>query len=115
QDLGLRIIGRMRQRVDAAAQEHRLNFALIATPAEGLSGRFVKIDRQKFGELPGITDKDYYTNSFHVPVRFPITAFEKIALEAPYHALTNGGHISYVELDGAAVKNLEAFEAIVRA
>lgn len=115
QELGLRIIGHMRNRVDEAAEKYRLNFSLIATPAEGLSGRFVRIDREKYGEIAGVTDKDYYTNSFHVPVRFPITAFAKIGLEAPYHALTNGGHISYIELDGAAVKNLEAFEAIVRA
>ncbi len=115
QELGLRIVGHMRQRMDEAAERHQLNFSLIATPAEGLSGRFVKMDRARYGNIPGITDKQYYTNSFHIPVGFSLTGFAKISLEAPYHALTNGGHISYVELDGAASKNLEAFEALVRA
>jgi ribonucleoside-triphosphate reductase len=114
QKLGLKIIKFMRDYADKAAIKHNLNFSLIATPAEGLSGRFVKIDAKKYGKIKGVTDKDYYTNSFHVPVRHQITAFEKINLEAPYHALTNAGHISYVELDGAAVKNAEAFEAIIR-
>ena len=91
-----------------------LNFSLIATPAEGLSGRFVKLDRARYGAIEGITDRDYYTNSFHVPVYYEINAFEKIRLEAPYHALTNGGHISYIELDGDPLKNLDAFEAVVR-
>lgn len=91
-----------------------MNVTLLATPAEGLSGRFVKLDRKRFGALPGITDREYYTNSFHVPVYFPIGAFDKIRLEAPYHALTNAGHISYVELDGDTAQNLEAFERIVR-
>ena len=96
------------------AQKTGLNFSLIATPAEGLSGRFVRMDRKKYGEIPGVTDRDYYTNSFHVPVYYEINAFEKIRLEAPYHALTNGGHISYIELDGDPLKNLDAFEAVVR-
>ena len=86
----------------------------LATPAEGLSGRFVRIDREKFGVIPGITDREYYTNSFHVPVYFPINAFEKLAIEAPYHALTNAGHISYIEMDGDPTKNLDAFEKVVR-
>ena len=90
------------------------NFTLLATPAEGLSGRFVRIDKQIFGEIPGVTDRDYYTNSFHVPVYFNIRAFDKIRLEAPYHALTNAGHISYVELDGDTCQNLPAFEQIIR-
>lgn len=91
-----------------------MNFSLLATPAEGLAGRFVKMDRARYGSLAGITDKEYYTNSFHVPVWFPITAYEKIRIEAPYHALCNAGHISYVELDGDTSKNVEAFESIVR-
>ncbi|OCN01249.1 anaerobic ribonucleoside-triphosphate reductase [Clostridium sp. W14A] len=114
QKLGLEIIGHMRKRVDDESQKTGLNFSLVATPAEGLSGRFVRIDQKKYGKIPGVTDREYYTNSFHVPVYFPIRAFEKIKLEAPYHALTNGGHISYVELDGDTTKNPEAFEAIIR-
>ena len=114
QNLGLDIIHHMRERLDAAAQKYQLNFSLIATPAEGLSGRFVRIDREKFGVIPGVTDRDYYTNSFHIPVYHHISAFEKIRREAPYHALTNGGHISYIELDGDPTQNLEAFEQVVR-
>ena len=114
QKLGLEIIGHMRKRIDEKAAEHKLNFTLLATPGEGLAGRFVKIDRDVFGKMDGITDRDYYTNSFHVPVYYPITAAKKIELEAPYHTFTNAGHITYVELDGAAVKNLDAFEKIIR-
>ena len=114
QALGLKIIGHMREFMDAKGQETRLNFSLIATPGEGLSGTFTRKDQARFGIIPGVTDRDYYTNSFHVPVYYPIGALEKIRREAPYHALTNGGHISYVELDGDPVKNLEAFEQIVR-
>ena len=113
-ELGLRIIGHMRQRVDEQSQKDKLNFTLIATPAEGLSGRFVKIDKKKYGVIEGVTDREYYTNSFHVPVYYKISAFNKIKIEAPYHELTNGGHISYVELDGDPTKNLEAFEQIIR-
>ena len=91
-----------------------LNFSLIATPAEGLSGRFVRLDREKYGTIPGVTDRDYYTNSFHIPVYYGISAFDKIRLEAPYHALTNGGHITYIELDGDPSTNLEAFEKVIR-
>jgi ribonucleoside-triphosphate reductase len=115
QALGLRIITRLRSRMDAVTLERKLNFSLLATPAEGLSGRFVKMDRKIFGSIPGVTDREYYTNSFHVPVYYPIGALQKIELEAPYHALTNAGHITYVELDGDASKNPEAFEKIVRA
>ena len=115
QKLGLESIGHMRQRTDEESAKTGLNFTLLATPAEGLSGRFVRIDRKLYGERPGITDREYYTNSFHVPVYYPISAFEKIAREAPYHELTNGGHISYIELDGDPTQNLEAFEAVVRA
>ncbi|MBQ2614131.1 MAG: anaerobic ribonucleoside triphosphate reductase [Clostridia bacterium] len=114
QNLGLEIIGFMRQKMDKATKEHGLNFSLIATPAEGLSGRFVRLDRKKYGEIPGVTDRDYYTNSFHIPVYYNISAFDKIRLEAPYHALTNGGHITYIELDGDPTTNLEAFEKVIR-
>ncbi len=114
QQLGLKIIGHMRERMDEETKKTGFNYSLIATPAEGLSGRFVKIDRQKYGVIPGVTDRDYYTNSFHVPVYYDISAFEKIQLEAPYHELTNGGHITYVELDGDPTTNLEAFERVVR-
>lgn len=114
QNLGLEIIKHMRERMDQASQQYQLNFSLIATPAEGLSGRFVKLDRARYGAIEGVTDRDYYTNSFHVPVYYPISAFEKIRREAPYHALTNGGHISYIELDGDPAQNLEAFEQVVR-
>ena len=114
QELGLEIIGHMRKKLDEAAQKYKLNFSLLATPAEGLSGRFVEIDRKRFGSIPQITDREYYTNSFHIPVYFPIGAYEKIQLEAPYHALTNAGHITYVELDGDPAKNPAALEAIVR-
>ncbi len=114
QKLGLAIIGHMRKRMDDEAQKTKLNFSLIATPAEGLSGRFVKIDRKIYGSIPGVTDREYYTNSFHIPVYYPISAYRKIQLEAPYHSLTNGGHISYIEMDGDPTKNLAAFEAIIR-
>ena len=114
QNLGLEIIGFMRRFMDKKSVQHKLNYTLIATPAEGLSGRFVRLDREKFGVIPGVTDRDYYTNSFHIPVYYPISAYKKISLEAPYHALTNAGHITYVEMDGDPTKNLEAFEKIVR-
>ena len=114
QNLGLEIIRHMRERMDQEGEKTGLNFTLIATPAEGLSGRFVKLDRQKYGSIPGVTDREYYTNSFHIPVYFPIGALDKLRLEAPYHALTNGGHISYIELDGDPSQNLEAFEKVVR-
>ncbi|MCR5563624.1 MAG: anaerobic ribonucleoside triphosphate reductase [Desulfovibrio sp.] len=114
QKVGLEIIGHMRKRCDDASAEHGLNFSLIGTPAEGLAGRFVPYDRARYGVIEGITDREYYTNSFHVPVYFPIKAFEKIQIEAPYHAFTNGGHITYVELNGDTCKNLKAFETIIR-
>ena len=115
QKLGLRIIGHMRKRMDEASKDHQLNFSLFATPAEGLSGRFVEMDRKIYGSIPGITDREYYTNSFHIPVYYEISAFDKIRLEAPYHEMTNAGHITYVELDGDPLKNLPAFEKIIRA
>ncbi len=113
-ELGLKIAQHMRDFCDEKSKETGLNFTFLATPAEGLSGRFVKIDRAKYGTIPGVTDRDYYTNSFHVPVYYPISAFEKLDIEAPYHALTNAGHISYVELDGDTSKNPEAFEMVIR-
>ena len=115
QELGLKIISHMRQRMEMASKEYDLNFSLIATPAEGLSGRFTRIDKKLYGEIKGITDKEYYTNSFHIPVYYNISAFDKIRLEAPYHDLTNAGHITYIELDGNPSDNLEAFEAVIRA
>lgn len=114
QKLGLEIVAYMRKRMDEEAKKTGLNWSIIGTPAEGLSGRFVRIDREKFGSIPGITDRDYYTNSFHVPVYYDINAFDKIKKEAPFHELTNGGHISYIELDGDPLKNLDAFEQVVR-
>ncbi len=113
-NLGLEIVGFMREYLDRLSQKMKLNFTLLATPAEGLSGRFVKIDKKKFGIIPGVTDREYYTNSFHVPVYYNISAYDKIKIEAPYHALTNAGHISYIELDGDPSQNLEAFEKVVR-
>lgn len=112
--LGHEIITRMRARMDEETKRTGLNFSLLATPAEGLSGRFVKMDKERFGIIEGVTDREYYTNSFHIPVYFPINAFEKLKLEAPYHALTNAGHISYIELDGDPLNNLTAFEKVVR-
>lgn len=114
QKLGLEIVGFMRKRLDEESKRTGFNYTLIATPAEGLSGRFVRMDKARFGEIPGVTDKAYYTNSFHVPVSYSISAYDKIKLEAPYHALTNAGHITYVELDGDPCKNLDAFERIIR-
>ncbi|MEN2258909.1 anaerobic ribonucleoside triphosphate reductase [Paraclostridium benzoelyticum] len=115
QNLGLDIISHMRDKMEEASKKYGLNFSLIATPAEGLSGRFTSIDRNKYGEIEGITDKEYYTNSFHVPVYYKISSFDKIKIEAPYHELTNAGHITYIELDGSPSNNLEAFETIIRA
>lgn len=114
QKLGLEIIGHMRAYTDRISEETQLNYGLIATPAEGLSGRFVKIDAERFGKIEGITDRDYYTNGFHVPVYYDISAFDKVEKEAPYHNLTNAGHISYIELDGDPSDNLDAFEAVIR-
>lgn len=115
QKLGLEIITHMRDRMEEASEKYELNFSLIATPAEGLSGRFTSIDKKQYGDIKGITDKEYYTNSFHVPVYHKLSSFDKIRIEAPYHALTNAGHITYIELDGSPSNNLEAFETIIRA
>ena len=104
----------MRKRLDEETKRTGMNFSLLATPAEGLSGRFIRMDKKRFGIIAGVTDRDYYTNSFHVPVYYNINAFDKIKIEAPYHALTNAGHISYIELDGDPTQNLSAFEKIIR-
>lgn len=115
QNLGIEIVGYMRKRMDEASKKHKMNFTLIATPAEGTAGRFVKFDRKIFGNIEDVTDRDYYTNSFHVPVHYDIMAFNKIKIEAPYHELTNAGHITYVEMDGDPTQNLEAFEKVIKA
>lgn len=114
QKLGLKIIQFMRNKTDAWQKAEGMNYSVIATPAEGLSGRFVAIDKKKYGIIPGVTDRNYYTNSFHVPVHYQINAFRKINLEAPYHEICNGGHITYIELDGDPLKNLDAFEKVVK-
>ena len=112
-DHAYKVVERIRNLSDQATKAYHLNFSVIATPAEGLSGRFVRIDRKEFGEIEGVTDRPYYTNSFHVPVYEQVGVFRKIDLEAPFHALCNGGHITYVELDGDVSKNPEAFEEII--
>ena len=113
-ELGLDIITHMREKCDEYSKKYKLNFSLLATPAEGIAGRFTKIDRKEYGVIPGVTDRDFYTNSFHVPVYYPIGAFEKIEIEAPYHNLCNAGHITYIELDGDPSQNIAAFEAVIR-
>ena len=114
QKLGLEIIGHMRKKCDEYSKEYNLNFTCLATPAEGLSGRFVAIDRSIYGKIKGVTDRDYYTNSFHVPVYYKTSVKHKLEVEGKYHELTNAGHISYIELDGDTVNNVDAFEAVVR-
>ena len=114
QKLGLKIVGFMRKKCDEYAQQYNLNFTCLATPAEGLSGRFTNLDKAIYGRIKGITDREYYTNSFHVPVYYNISIVDKIKTEGPYHKLTNAGHISYIELDGDTTKNIDAFEKIVR-
>ena len=114
QKLGLKIIKTMREKMDKATEDYHLNFSVIATPAEGLSSRFTRLDKERYGIIEGVTDREYYTNSFHVPVYYNISAFKKIQIEAPYHALTNGGHISYIELDGDPRENIYAFVKIVK-
>ena len=115
QKIGIDIIKHMRDRMDDISSQYNMNFTLIGTPAEGTAGRFVKMDREEFGQIEGVTTKEYYTNSFHVPVYYKTKAIDKINTEAPYHELTNAGHITYVELDGDPSQNLDAFEKIVRA
>ena len=114
QELGLDIVGHMRDKCDELSKKHKLNFTLLATPAEGLAGKFTRMDRKEYGNIKGVTDRDFYTNSFHVPVYYPISAFDKIEKEAPYHALCNAGHITYIELDGDPSQNIAAFEAVIR-
>ena len=114
QELGIEIVRWLRRKIDEACAEYNLNYTLLATPAEGLAGRFVKLDRKEFGIVPGVNDREYYTNSFHIPVHFLIECFQKIELEGPYHKFCNAGHISYVELPSPPVHNPEAVEAIVR-
>ncbi len=113
QKLGLEIIEFMRKKCDEFASRYHLNFACLATPAEGLSGRFTAIDKAIYGKIKGVTDREYYTNSFHVPVYYHISIHDKLYTEAPYHKLTNGGHISYIELDGDAASNVDAFERVI--
>ncbi len=113
-ELGLDIITHMREKCDAYCKKYKLNFSLLATPAEGIAGRFTKMDRKEYGKIKGVTDREFYTNSFHVPVYYPISAFEKIEIEAPYHNLCNAGHITYIELDGDPSQNIAAFEAVIR-
>ena len=114
QKLGLEIIKFMRKKCDENCEKYNLNFTCLATPAEGLSGRFTAIDRAIYGKIKGVTDREYYTNSFHVPVYYNISIVDKLKTEAPYHELTNGGHISYIELDGDVVSNVDAFEKVIR-
>jgi Oxygen-sensitive ribonucleoside-triphosphate reductase len=114
QKLGYEIISHMRKKCDEYCEEYNLNFTCLATPAEGLSGRFVAIDRSVYGKIKGVTDRDYYTNSFHVPVYYKTSVKHKLEIEGKYHALTNAGHISYIELDGDTVNNTDAFETVVR-
>ena len=113
-ELGLDIVSHMREKCDEYCKKYKLNFSLLATPAEGIAGRFTKIDRKEYGKIKGVTDREFYTNSFHVPVYYPISAFDKIEIEAPYHNLCNAGHITYIELDGDPSQNIAAFEAVIR-
>ena len=113
-EIGLRIVQFMRQKADEALEKYQLNYSLLATPAESFAGKALRAARKKFGIIKGVTDREYFTNSFHIPVHFPISIYEKIQREAPFHSLTNAGHITYVELDGDASKNLDAIEKIVR-
>lgn len=114
QELGLRIVGYIRDYCNRKSTELGMNVTCLATPAESLAGRLLRSDRERYGIIKGVTDREYYTNSFHVPVYYHLPALKKIDIEAPYHALTNAGHISYVELDGDPTKNLAAFERVVR-
>lgn len=114
QKLGLAIVQHMRDYTNAWSENEHMNYSVIGTPAEGLSGRFVNIDRKLYGSIPGVTDRNYYTNSSHVPVYYPISAYKKIEIESPYHSIENGGHILYIEMDGDPTNNIKAFEKIVR-
>ncbi len=114
QKMGIEIVAFLRQKCDQACKQYDLNYSLIATPAEGLSGRFTKQDQKEFGIIKGVTDRGYYTNSFHIPVYYPICALDKIKKEAMYHPFTNAGHITYIEVDGDISKNLKAMDTIVK-
>jgi ribonucleoside-triphosphate reductase len=114
QEIGLDIVGHMREFCDEMTKKRHLNYSLLATPAEGLAGRFTRMDRKEYGKIKGVTDREFYTNSFHVPVYYPISAFDKIDIEAPYHNLCNAGHITYIEMDGDPSDNIEAFESVIR-
>lgn len=112
--MGQEIVAYMRKKMDEATERYHMNYTLLATPAEGLSGRFVRIDRKEYGVIPGITDKNYYTNSFHIPVSHDINCFDKIAIEGAYHKYCNAGHISYIEFSSPPIHNLEAIEDIIK-
>jgi ribonucleoside-triphosphate reductase len=114
QVLGEEIVAFMRNQVGKASERYDLNYTLLATPAEGLSGRFLNMDRKEYGLIPGVTDKDYYTNSFHIPVNYPITVYDKMKIEGVYHKYANAGHISYVEFSSPPTNNLGAVEDIIR-
>ena len=113
QELGLKIVTYMRDRANEFSEQYHHNYSVLATPAEGLSGKFTKKDRKEFGVIPGVTDRDYYTNSNHVPVYYKCTALQKAKIEAPYHDLTRGGHIFYVEMDGDATHNPSVIASVV--
>jgi ribonucleoside-triphosphate reductase len=112
--LGYQIIEGIKKASEDYSEQYDLNFVAYATPAEGTSGRFIEKDRKEFGVIKGVTDKAYYTNSFHIPVNYQISAFEKIEKEAPFHKLCAAGHISYVELPSSPKSNLQAFEKILK-
>ena len=114
QTLGLEIMQHISEKVNEASERFDLNYTFLATPAEGLCGRFIKLDREEFGLIPGVTDREYYTNSFHIPVYYPISMFDKIKLEGKYHKYFNAGHISYVELPSPPQHNPQAVEALLR-
>ncbi len=113
-ELGMQIVSFMKKKIDEACEINNLNYTLLATPAEGLSGRFVRLDRREFGIIPGVTDKEYYTNSFHIPVGFSISSYDKVSIEGPFHKFCNAGHISYVEMSSPPVNNPKAVESILR-
>jgi len=115
QAFGIAIVSHMRRKCDEASKKYSLNFSLLATPAEQLSGKFIRIDAERYGEITGVTDKKWYTNSFHIPVEFRIKALKKIELEGAYHKYCNAGHISYIELQSPPENNLKGFESLVKA
>ena len=115
QELGLKIVGHLRAATDKYTEDEHMNWSTFGTPAESTAGQFQRSNRKKYGVIEGVTDRDYMTNSSHVPVYYPIKAIDKIRIEAPYHALENAGHIAYIEMDGDPTKNVKAFENVVRA